>query len=139
MSRRVGEYEKMEKQLKKALQEAKKGELTVLEQEKELTRMRDDLQKEKDRIRQDVKTTIEQQKRELNGILKVSHVSIFSLFECALLVIIKSLKNWTPPYNISYFSLTFFRSNVQKRLLPRSVRACIVPNLTNQKININFC
>ena len=86
MSRRVGEYEKMEKQLKKALQEAKKGELTVLEQEKELTRMRDDLQKEKDRIRQDVKTTIEQQKRELNGILKVSHVSIFSLFECALLV-----------------------------------------------------
>lgn len=74
MSRRVGEYEKMEKQLKKALQEAKKGELTVLEQEKELTRMRDDLQKEKDRIRQDVKTTIEQQKRELNGILKVSHV-----------------------------------------------------------------
>ena len=75
MSRRVGEYEKMEKQLKKALQEAKKGELTVLEQEKELTRMRDDLQKEKDRIRQDVKTTIEQQKRELNGILKVSHVS----------------------------------------------------------------
>lgn len=75
MSRRVGEYEKMEKQLKKALQEAKKGELTVLEQEKELTRMRDDLQKEKDRIRQDVKTTIEQQKRELNGILKVSQVS----------------------------------------------------------------
>ena len=74
MSRRVGEYEKMEKQLKKALQEAKKGELTVLEQEKELTRMRDDLQKEKDRIRQDVKTTIEQQKRELNGILKVSQL-----------------------------------------------------------------
>merc|ERR1719356_1054699 len=69
MSRRVGEYEKMEKQLKKALQEAKKGELTVLE--KELTRIRDDLQKEKDRIRQDVKTTIDQQKRELNGVLKV--------------------------------------------------------------------
>ena len=72
MQRRVSEYEKMEKQLKRALQEAKKGELVVLEQEKELARLRDDLQKEKDRIRQDVKTTIEQQKRELNGILKVS-------------------------------------------------------------------
>ena len=36
MNRRVAEYEKMEKALKKALQEAKKGEVTVLEQEKEL-------------------------------------------------------------------------------------------------------
>ena len=70
ISRRVAEYEKMEKSLKKALQgeysqvtvkswnptlEAKKSEVTVLEQEKELSRIRDDLQKEKDRIRQDVK------------------------------------------------------------------------------------
>ena len=76
VQRRVAEYEKMEKQLKRALQEAKKGELVVLEQEKELARLRDDLQKEKDRIRQDVKTTIEQQKRELNGILKVIRLRI---------------------------------------------------------------
>lgn len=85
MSRRVGEYEKMEKQLKKALQEAKKGELTVLEHEKELTRMRDDLQKEKDRIRQDVKTTVEQQKRELNGILKVERAKTAAAEERARL------------------------------------------------------
>ena len=71
MNRRVTEYEKMEKQLRKALLEAKKGEARVLEQERELGRLRDELQAEKDRIRQDAKTTFEQQKRELSGMLKV--------------------------------------------------------------------
>ena len=73
MNKRVTEYEKMEKQLRKALQEAKKGETRVLEQEREIGRMRDDLQSEKDRIRQDGKTTFEQQKRELSGMLKVRY------------------------------------------------------------------
>lgn len=71
MNRRITEYEKMEKQLRKALLEAKKGETRVLEQERELGRLRDDMQTEKDRIRQDAKTAFEQQKRELNGLLKV--------------------------------------------------------------------
>jgi len=73
MNRRITEYEKMEKQLRKALLEAKKGENRVLEQERELGRLRDDMQNEKDRIRQDSKTTFEQQKRELTGMLKVKN------------------------------------------------------------------
>ena len=76
MNRRVTEYEKMEKQLRKALLEAKKGEARVLEQERELGRLRDELQAEKDRIRQDAKTTFEQQKRELSGMLKVKNFFI---------------------------------------------------------------
>ena len=76
MNRRVTEYEKMEKQLRKALLEAKKGEARVLEQERELGRLRDELQAEKDRIRQDAKTTFEQQKRELSGMLKVKKLFI---------------------------------------------------------------
>lgn len=70
MSTRVSQYEKMEKQLRKALAEAKKAETRVSDQEKELARLRDDLQAEKDRIRQDAKTAFEQQKRELLGMLK---------------------------------------------------------------------
>ena len=53
----------------------------MLEHEKELSRIRDDLQKEKDRIRQDVKTTIDQQKRELNGVLKVRDFHLYIGFE----------------------------------------------------------
>ncbi|CAG5086327.1 Oidioi.mRNA.OKI2018_I69.PAR.g11177.t1.cds [Oikopleura dioica] len=64
MSTRVSQYEKMEKQLRKALAEAKKAETRVSDQEKELARLRDDLQAEKDRIRQDAKTAFEQQKLE---------------------------------------------------------------------------
>jgi len=71
MNTRVSQYEKMEKQLRKALTEAKKAETRVADQEKELARLRDDLQSEKDRIRQDAKTAFEQQKRELLGMLKV--------------------------------------------------------------------
>jgi centrosomal protein CEP120 len=70
MNTRVSQYEKMEKQLRKALAEAKKAETRVADQEKELARLRDDLQAEKDRIRQDAKTAFEQQKRELLGMLK---------------------------------------------------------------------
>ena len=70
MNTRVSQYEKMEKQLRKALSEAKKAETRVADQEKELARLRDDLQAEKDRIRQDAKTAFEQQKRELLGVLK---------------------------------------------------------------------
>ena len=78
MNRRVAEYEKMEKQLRKALLEAKNGERRVLEQGRELGRLRDEMQTEKDRIRQDAKTSFEQQKRELNGMLKVTFVHFTS-------------------------------------------------------------
>ena len=57
----------------------------MLEQEKDLSRIRDDLQKEKDRIRQDVKTTIDQQKRELNGVLKVERAKTLAAEERARL------------------------------------------------------
>ena len=94
ISRRVAEYEKMEKALKKALQEAKKSEVNVLEHEKELSRIRDDLQKEKDRIRQDVKTTIDQQKRELNGVLKVRDFYFFCYSRTKLFMVsVRPLKH----------------------------------------------
>ena len=76
MNTRVSQYEKMEKQLRKALAEAKKAETRVADQEKELSRLRDDLQAEKDRIRQDAKTAFEQQKRELLGMLKGNNLTI---------------------------------------------------------------